>query len=112
MKPKTEEIYEDPITNLISRNKDECLDNKKQMTNLKTNSCSISDSHYVSDTNSGRSNFNSRIFNIIKRNEGNENDYLSKSNNIAKIKAIYHQSNNEKKENTILIKNSDSKNGI
>jgi len=110
-KPKAEEVYEDPITCLISHNKDEYLDCNKQISNFKNCSINMSGSQYWSNSSS-RTNFNSKTLNRIKNNVENENNSLNNSKNIAKIKAIYHQNNNStKKENTILIKNNDHKNG-
>ena len=89
IKPKSEEIYEDPITQLILRNK------KSE----KNNSINISESQFGTNATYG-----SRILNKIKNDIENENNSLNNSKNIAKIKAVYHQSNNIKKENLILIK--------
>ena len=105
-KPKTEEFYEDPIINLIN-NKDEYIDSKEPTNNSKFNSNNISISQYGSNS-SFRTNFNSKIINKIKNNMGSENSSLNNSINIAKIKSIYHKSNNKKKENTILIKNNEN----
>ena len=88
-KPKSEEVYEDPITQLILRNK------KSE----KNNSINISESQFGTNATYG-----SRILNKIKNDIENENNSLNNSKNIAKIKAVYHQSNNIKKENLILIK--------
>ena len=110
-KPKAEEVYEDPITCLISQTKDEYLDCNKQINNFKNSSININSSQYWSNSSS-RTNFNSKALNRIKNNVENENNSLNNINNIAKIKAIYHQNNNSiKKENTILIRNNDTKNG-
>ena len=110
-KPKAEEVYEDPITCLISQNKDDYLDCNRQVNNFKNSSLNISSSQYWSNSTS-RTNFNSKALNRIKNNVENENNSLNNMNNIAKIKAIYHQNNNSiKKENTILIRNNDTKNG-
>jgi hypothetical protein len=106
-KPKSEEVYEDPITNLIGKNKDEYTNRKEQMINSKANNINISSSQYGTNTSCG-TNYNSRILNTIKNNILNESDSLNNSNNIAKIKAIYHQNNSKKKENLILIKNNEN----
>ena len=109
-KPKAEEVYEDPITCLISQNKNDYLDCNKQINNFNS-SINISSSQYWSNSTS-RTNFNSKALNRIKNNVENDNNSLNNINNIAKIKAIYHQNNNStKKENTILIRNNDTKNG-
>ena len=108
-KPKAEEVYEDPITCLISQNKVDLESNKQN--NFKNSSINISGSQYWSNSSS-RTNFNSRVLNRIKNNVESENNSLNNSKNIAKIKAIYHQSNNStKRENTISIKNNEPKNG-
>ena len=102
-KPRTEEMYEDPITNLIIRNK-EPLNEGKKMTASKANSINNTiESFFGTNTNSS---YNSRILNKIKNDLDNENS-TNNSKNIAKIKAIYHQSTGKKKENLILIKNND-----
>ena len=101
-KPKTEEIYEDPITHLIIRTKEQLNDGKK-IINSKVNSINnTNDSYYGNNTNSS---YNGRIINKIK-NDIDDNS-INNSKNIAKIKAIYHQSSSKKKENIILIKNND-----
>ena len=103
-KPKIEEIYEDPITNLIMRNKEELNDGKKIISGSKGISMNnTNDSLFGTNYNS---NYNSRIFNKIKNDIENDNS-VNNINNISKIKAIYHQNNNKKKENLILIKNND-----
>ena len=56
-------------------------------------------------TNSNTS-YNSKILNKIKNDLENDNS-MNNSRNIAKIKAIYHQTTGKKKENLILIKNND-----
>jgi hypothetical protein len=87
------------------------LDCNKQIYNFKNSSININSSQYWSNSSS-RTNFNSKTLNRIKNNVENENNSLNNINNIAKIKAIYHQNNNSiKKENTILIRNNDTKNG-
>ena len=101
-KPKTEEIYEDPITHFIIRTKEQLNDGKK-IINSKVNSMNnTNDSFYANNTNSS---YNSRIINKIKNDI--EDNSMNNSKNIAKIKAIYHQSSSKKKENIILIKNND-----
>ena len=103
-----EEIYEDPITNLI-KNKDDYSINKDQINNSKVNSINISGSQYGSNSSFG-TNFNSKILNKIKNNVNSEYNSLNNSKSIAKIKSIYHQNSNKKKENLILIKNNESNN--
>ena len=106
-RPKAEEVYEDPITNLIVKNRDEYSGSKEQINNSKYNSINISNSQFGSNSSYG-TNFNSRILNKIKNNIGSENNSLNNSKNIAKIKAIYHQKKKKKKENLILIKNNEN----
>ena len=103
-RPKAEEVYEDPITNLILRKKDDYIDSKGQIYNSKINSKNMSESQFESNS-SFATNFNSKILNKIKNNIGSENNSLNNSKSIAKIKEIYHQNHIKKKENLILIKN-------
>ena len=106
-KPKDEEVYEDPITNLILKNKEDYVDSRGQIANYKINSTNLSGSQFGSNSSFG-TNFNSKILNKIKNNISSENNSLNNSKNISKIKAIYHQNNNKKKENMILIKNNEN----
>ena len=102
-KPKAEEIYEDPITHLIIKTKDN-LNEGQKITVSKVNSINnTNESYFGTITNSS---FNSKILNKIKNDLDNESS-MNNSRNIAKIKAIYHQSTGKKKENLILIKNND-----
>ena len=105
-KPKAEEIYEDPITNLINK-KDDYLESKGHINNSKSNKINISESQYGSNSSIG-TNFNSKILDKIKNNIGSENNSLNNSKNIAQIKAIYHKKNKKKKENLILMENNES----
>ena len=106
-KPKDEEVYEDPITNLILKNKEDYIDSRGQIANYKINSTNLSGSQFGSNSSFG-TNFNSKILNKIKNNISSENNSLNNSKNISKIKAIYHQNNNKKKENMVLIKNNEN----
>jgi hypothetical protein len=105
-KPRAEEIYEDPIINLI-KSKDNFTERKGLNNNSKVNSINISGSQYGSNSSFG-TNYNSKILNKIKNNVGSESNSLNNSKNISKIKAVYHKKNNKKKENLILIKNNES----
>ena len=98
-KPKTEEAYEDPFTQLIIKTKEQ-LNERKKIINSMNN---INDSLFGTNTNCS---YNSKIINKIKNDLESDNS-MNNSKNIAKIKEIYHQSTNKKKENLILIKNND-----
>ena len=95
-KPKIEEAYEDPITHIIQRSKEQ------QKLYKENNINNTNDSFYGTNAISG---YNSKMLYKIK-NDLDENS-LNNSKNISKIKAIYHQNNSSKKENLILIKNND-----
>ena len=99
-KPKTEEAYEDPFTHLIIKTKEQLNEGKRVTINSINNT---NDSLFGTNSNTS---YNSRILNKIKNDLENDNS-MNNSRNIAKIKAIYHQTTGKKKENLILIKNND-----
>ena len=98
-KPKTEEAYEDPFTHLIIKTKEQFNERKKIINSMNN----TSDTILGTNTNCS---YNSKIINKIKNDLESDNS-MNNSKNFAKIKEIYHQSTNKKKENLILIKNND-----
>ena len=89
-KPKTEEAYEDPFTNLIIKTKEQLNEGKRMTINSMNNT---NDSFFGTNSNTS---YNSKILNKIKNDLENDNS-MNNSRNIAKIKAIYHQTTGKKK---------------
>ena len=105
-KPRTEEIYEDPLINLI-KNKGDYTERKGFNNNSKIISINIGESQLGTNSSFG-TYYNSKILNKIKINIGGESNSLNNSKTISKIKDVYHKKSNKKKENLILIKNNES----
>ena len=82
-KPKIEESYEDPITNMI-------VDKKKLNKN------------YIQKIESDSNNSSN---NSLKGNKGLKNNNLT-NKSIAELKALYHNDNNKNKSNQVLIRDS------